>query len=448
MTDLFAALGVMFVLAVAIGIVKTLEKWLNPELSRKIVHITMGVVALTFPWLFENKLSVILLAVFASVALLALRVNKTLRSGFGSPILGINRKSYGEIYFAASIAAVYALHDNIAEYLIPILVLTFADSVAALVGTSYGKHNMARGIESAKSGEGSIMFFIVAFICTLVPLQLMTSVGRMEVLLISFLIGLLAAMIEAVSANGIDNLLLPLLVYSFVKYNMSLSVERLCLNFGIMVCFLAVSVVIYKLTELSRLAVAYALLIGYILMVQGGIWWTLPALALFITFGILPLANETEKGFKLTYRIIECNSLVGVFCLWLSTIFPSFDSIFYTGAAFSFASLLMIDTYCRLVNYHDKSPYAAAVSALLKSLVFVYLPSVLVKFLYFGNISLFVPAAFFIMLAVSVPVADWLNRHYGKDPDGPKNALAWEISVGSLTAIIILSEVCYEYLFR
>lgn len=448
MNDLFASIGVMFVLAVAMGVVKTLEKHLSKELSRKIIHMTMGIVSLTFPQVFENKLSVLMLGGFAAAALSALRLNKTLRSGFGSPLLGIARKSFGEIYFAVSIAVVYVLHDNIAEYVIPISVLTFADSTAALVGTSYGRLNMARGHEDAKSGEGSVMFFIVAFICSLVPLQLMTEVGRAEVLLISFLIGLLAAMIEAVSANGIDNLLLPMLVYSFVKYNMNLSVHELCVNFAVMVFFLVVILVVYNLTELSRLSVAYSLLVGYILMIQGGLLWIIPALLLFVTFGILPMANEKERGFQLTYRIIECNSIIGVICLWLSTVYPAFDRFFYTGEAFSFTSLLLINTYCRLKNYHTDNRRSAATAAFIKAVVFLFFPTAIIKHYYFGGVDMFVIAAFSVMLGVSVYTAIWLNREFGVDPGDPKTALAWELAVGAMTAALIFLEVGYYYLFK
>jgi hypothetical protein len=186
------------------------------------------------------------------------------------------------------------------------LILTFADSVAALIGISYGRYDLAFDKEDTKSREGSVMFFIVAFICTLVPLQVLSEVGRVEVLLISFLIGVLAAMIEAVSTNGNDNLLIPILVYSFVSYNIDKSVGHLMNNFYVMLFFLLIILIIYRIVEISKLSIAYALLASYVIMIQGGIIWTIPPLGLFITFGILPMLNEKEKNFVLTYQVIEC----------------------------------------------------------------------------------------------------------------------------------------------
>ncbi|MDL2303991.1 hypothetical protein LJC72_01450, partial [Bacteroides sp. OttesenSCG-928-D19] len=177
MTDLFAAAGVLIVLSGVLIITKCYSGRLTPEISRKIIHITMGVVALSFPYIFANKLSVVCLGGIAIAALLFLRHNKNLREGVGTALLGVTRKSFGEIYFVISIVIVFILHKAAFEYLIPISVLTFADSAAALIGTSYGRTNLNHEQEDAKSSEGTIIFFIVAFICTLVPLQLMTEIG-------------------------------------------------------------------------------------------------------------------------------------------------------------------------------------------------------------------------------------------------------------------------------
>jgi hypothetical protein len=126
-----------------------------------------------------------------------------------------------------------------------------------LIGTSYGRTNLAHEQENAKSSEGSIIFFIVAFICTLVPLQLMTEIGRAEVLVINFLTGLLAAMIELVSTNGNDNLLLPLLTYSFLRYNSEQSLHILFTNFSIMLFFPVAIFIIHKITNISKLSIVY-----------------------------------------------------------------------------------------------------------------------------------------------------------------------------------------------
>ncbi|MCL2353437.1 MAG: hypothetical protein FWC69_02270 [Defluviitaleaceae bacterium] len=257
MMDFIAGLGVMVVLGVAITITSLNAKHLKSETSRKIIHITMGLTALTFPFIFENAISVVLLGAAALLALLLLRRVPILRNSIGKALLGVGRKTYGELWFAFSIAVIFVFHESLYEYFIPILVLTFADSVAALIGASYGRKNLADAEEDAKSREGSVLFFIVAFICALVPLQLMTEIGRAEVLLISFLVGLLGAMIEAVSIDGNDNVLLPLLTYSFIRYNSYAPLSLLLTNFAMMMLFWVALFMVRKTRNLSRLSMAY-----------------------------------------------------------------------------------------------------------------------------------------------------------------------------------------------
>lgn len=121
------------------------------------------------------------------------------------------------------------------------------------------------------------------------------AITHAEVLVISFLIGLLAAMIEVISTDGNDNLLLPLLTYSFLRYNGDQPIETLYFNFLIMLLFLVAILLIYKITNITKLSVAYSLLVGYVVMVQGGAIWVFPPLMLLLTFGILPMMKSEEK---------------------------------------------------------------------------------------------------------------------------------------------------------
>ncbi len=433
MTDLFAAIGVLIVLGSVMIITKLCSKKLTPEISRKIIHITMGCVALSFPSIFTYKQSVVCLGAIAIAALLFLRYNKCLREGLGTALLGVTRKSFGEIYFVISIVIVFVFHKSVFEYLIPISVLTFADSAAALIGTSYGRTNLAHEQEDAKSSEGSIIFFIVAFICTLVPLQLMTGIGRAEVLVISFLIGLLAAMIELVSTNGNDNLLLPLLTYSFLRYNSEQSLDLLFMNFGIMLFFSVAVFIVYKITNISKLSIVYSLLVAYVIMIQGGMIWILPPLTLFLTFGILPMMKDEEKQMEQTYKVIECNSIVGVTCLWVSVFYPQYRDILYLAFSLSFACHLAVNTYSRFVNFVKSGKSQAIFCAFAKAIVFIALPT-----LAFVKMNWMVFALYVVFVAASIPPAVSLNKKYDYTKVGSDTLRVNKILVGSLTAFFAL----------
>src|SRR5437868_3151074 len=87
----------------------------HPELTRKLVHMGMGLVTLTFPWLFDEAWPVLTLAGLSVVLLLSLRLVKVLRSGLGSVLGGVGRESsLGEVYFPVAVAVLFVLYlyDN------------------------------------------------------------------------------------------------------------------------------------------------------------------------------------------------------------------------------------------------------------------------------------------------------------------------------------------------
>ena len=440
MFDLIAAGGVLALLGIVMLLARVFRARLTSEGSRKIIHITMGCAALSFPFIFTYRQSVVYLGVAALAMLLFLRLHKGMREGLGTALLGISRKSFGEIYFVISIVIVFVLHKSAFEYIIPIAVLTFADSVAALIGISYGRYNLADKNEDAKSREGSVMFFIVAFICALTPLQLMTEIGRAEVLVISFLIGLLAAMVETVSANGNDNLLLPLLTYSFIRYNSELPLETLFVNFGVMVVFLALIFFVYKLTNFTRLSIAYSLLVGYIVMILGGVSWVLPPLALLLTFGIFPMMKREERQKIQNYKAIECTTIIGVICLYISVFYPMSRDILYIAFSFSFACHLCINTYCRFKNFVNTSKAVSIICGLGKAFLFIALPA-----LFIARMNWMVFVLYLALLAASMPSAISLDVKfdYKNVRDVPFRASKILI-VGTLTSVFVAALTIME----
>ncbi|MCL1787971.1 MAG: hypothetical protein FWG38_08270, partial [Defluviitaleaceae bacterium] len=399
--DFIVAVGVLLILGAVMVVSKLSSRRLTPEGSRKTIHLVMGCTALAFPYVFTYRQSVVYLGIVAVAALLFMRRNRALRQGIGTALLGVQRKSLGDIYFVVAIVLVFLMHHQPFEYLIAIAVLTFADSIAALIGTSYGRYNMAgHAEEAAKSREGSVMFFIVAFMCALIPLQLMTDIGRPEVLVISFLIGILAAMIEAVTRNGNDNLLLPLFTYSFLRYNIYQPLEQLLVNVGMMLVFLAAIFVVYKMTNLTRLSIAYTLLAAYIILIQGGLAWILPGAVLFLSFGVLPKMTKAEKSMVQTYKAIESNVIVGIICVMAAVFFPAYRQLLYVSFSLSFAMHLAINTYSRLVNFHGKKAGAAAVLGFAKATVFIALPGLII-----AQVWWVVAATYLALVAVALAFA-------------------------------------------
>ena len=182
----------------------------DPELLRKLLHIGMGVVSLTLPWLFDTSWPVLLLAGAFGAGLLAGRSSACWRRLAGGIICGIERTSVGELCFPAAVAVVFVLSaGRRSSFCIPVLTLALADAAAALVGTRHGAHRFG-GPGREKSLEGSAAFFLAALPCAYVPLRLWPEGGWAWTLLLSLDLALLLTLVEALSGNGLDNLTVPL----------------------------------------------------------------------------------------------------------------------------------------------------------------------------------------------------------------------------------------------
>ena len=179
---------------------------LSAEHSRKVVHVGMGVVCLSFPWLFVSIVPVLALASMASAALLAVRVIPVLCDRFGCVISGVERRSYGEFAFIAGVAAAFVLSAGDATaYIASVSVLTVADTLAALVGKRLGTHRFAT-LDGSKSYEGSFAFLVTAIICIAMPLYVF---GQPGALLIGVAGGVALMLVEAAIGLGLDNFAIP-----------------------------------------------------------------------------------------------------------------------------------------------------------------------------------------------------------------------------------------------
>ena len=189
----------------------------NPELLRKLLHIGMGVVSLSLPWLFDTPWPVLFMASLFCLGLLGGRFSPGWRRIADGIVYGVRRNSFGDLCFPVSIAALFLVsaRDPV-TFSIPVLIMTLADAAAALVGTRPGAHGFRRpGRE--KSIEGSVAFFIVALPCAYLPLRVWSGGGRVAMLLLSLNLALLATFVEALSWNGLDNLTVPLAVFLLLR---------------------------------------------------------------------------------------------------------------------------------------------------------------------------------------------------------------------------------------
>ena len=157
---------------------------IGPEMQRKLVHIGTGLYALTLPWLFPDRWPVYLLVGVTLVVMLVLRLPKIATTGLGATLHGVERHSYGDLMLAIAVGmCLFLSGDQPWLYVLPIAILTRADAAAALAGSSYGRKFFIVE-EGRKSIEGSVVFFTLSFLISLVCLMLMTPLPPVNMLLI------------------------------------------------------------------------------------------------------------------------------------------------------------------------------------------------------------------------------------------------------------------------
>jgi phytol kinase len=218
MSDPWVGVGLVFAtFAALLAVFSIIGPNLQPEVLRKGLHISMGLTTLSFPWLFETPWPVVLVAGSSALAFLTFRTRFVLFRRLARAMQGIKRVSVGEYCFVAATCIVFALAaDDPVLYCIPMLLLTLADSAAALVGTAWGRHRYMT-LGDYKTLEGSAAFFIVAFACIAVPLAWFTPASNPESMATAALIAVAVTVLEAAVGGGFDNLLVPLGAFAAIK---------------------------------------------------------------------------------------------------------------------------------------------------------------------------------------------------------------------------------------
>lgn len=283
------ALGAALVVGSLGGLMTFLHAWgrkrqVHPEILRKLLHMGMGLVALPFPWLFPGPLPVVALGIAVTLGLLVLRTSPGLRSEVGGVIHGVARDTYGEIYYAVSVTLVFLLsRGDPVLFCIPVLVLALSDALAALVGLRYGQLHFTTS-DGQKSAEGSLVFFITAFLSVHVPLLLFTDVGRAQSLLIGLVMGLIAMLLEATAWRGLDNLFVPLGGYAILRSCLDMGTADLAARLVVTLVLVAFAFFWQRRSTLIDEALFAAALAGYVIWTVGGWRWMIAPLIFFLGY--------------------------------------------------------------------------------------------------------------------------------------------------------------------
>jgi phytol kinase len=195
------------------------------ELTRKLVHIGAGMWAFAVLALFDTwQIGVLPFATFILVNYLfyRYRIFSAMDAADSPP---------GTVYFALALTLLFGLLwrpagplDRVPSAMAGAMALTWGDALAALVGRRWGQHRYRLGA-SGRSWEGSTVMFAASAAVMFLTLLLLPGsslspyappIGVGRALLAALLGAGAAALVEAASPRGTDNLSVPLVAAGIV----------------------------------------------------------------------------------------------------------------------------------------------------------------------------------------------------------------------------------------
>lgn len=288
---------------------------LSSEQSRKMVHVGMGLICMTFPWLYQSAVAVQLLAIFAVLSLLALRFTR-LRSTIGSALFSVKRLSVGELLFPIAVAWLFTLSfENPLLYVISLLLLTLADTAGALAGSKYGKR-IYQTVSASKSIEGSLAFAATSFICTSLPLYHFTELPIFFILLLSLNMALFMMAVEGASGHGFDNIFIPIGSFLLLDYYTELTQQQMLFRSILLLFLLALLTSTKHRHSFDGGAFLGSMLLGFALCTLGGTACLLSAFVLFVRHLYTQSRSKSKDAAKQSIVIVAAIALP---CLsWLT----------------------------------------------------------------------------------------------------------------------------------
>lgn len=290
---LYFMVSLFGLLALVEGITRFFK--LSKEVSRKSIHILVGVLVVIFSFQTEEKNPIVFISLLFTI------LNALIHFFNLVPAMASKRVTYGTIYYPFTIAVLaWSLWENyFVIYLTLVLLLALADAAAALVGENLKKKKSFVVWKDVKSVEGALAMFVSSAL--IVFLMLHFFLPNIETLsypiwIIAILTGAVAALSEAISNKGSDNLTVALfsgiIMYIFLEKGNPIQVQFL--HASIFAIIFAITSKALKFLKLSGVISASMLAI----FTYGAGAWTLalPLLAFFFSSTLLGFVGKKSKA--------------------------------------------------------------------------------------------------------------------------------------------------------
>lgn len=206
MLPILACLGGVFALLV-IGELLNRKKILRGDLQRQFLHITVGSFVAFWPWLISLETIAWIGLAMLAVVLLNYRIKLVdLHSG-------IDRHTYGDVFYALGIIASALITDEKVFFAIAVLTMAIGDGLANVIGQRYGKKWKYQFLGHSKTVIGSMTVWLVSMIVLGVGLlfaQDLVDYSAYATLLL--LVPPVLVIVENAAIWGLDNLVVPIVV--------------------------------------------------------------------------------------------------------------------------------------------------------------------------------------------------------------------------------------------
>jgi len=288
----------IFILIGISEVARSMLQW-SPESSRKLVHLIVGTLVSACPFIFKSNIPPVVLAgIFIFVNALALKTERF--KGMHST----DRFSYGTVYFpiAFLILALFWWEKPI-TLILSMLIMTFSDTIAAVIGERTPQPRNFRIWDDIKSVEGCLGMFLSSFLIIYIGTDLFAWLfGAAFFIPLPVLIGtsgfvaMIVTLSEAVSSRGSDNFSVPIMA--------ALSYDLFLINYthgtlNHLLIWAIVSAIVfygaYKFKSLSESGILSAYVMGIIIFGTGGFIWIVPILTFFVLSSTLSKLPKTEN---------------------------------------------------------------------------------------------------------------------------------------------------------
>ena len=273
---------------------------LSPELSRKFVHVMVGILVSLAPFFLHASAPVILLGVIFTI-LNYVALKKDSLKGMHTT----ERVSFGTVYFpiAFTLLVIMFWERNIVLFVVAMLILAFSDTAATVVGERVKSKRKFVLWYDKKSWAGSIAFFCMTLIVVIGAYPAYSNIINNPPLPLHHLISMavftaaVATVGEAVSKRGSDNLTLTLTAALGMDLYLSSMATGTLPYMG---AWFAVSMILgygaYKLKALSVSGGFGAFLLGLFMFGMGSWHTMLPLIGFFVLSSILSkIADRQSK---------------------------------------------------------------------------------------------------------------------------------------------------------